>query len=657
MNADSFESWLFVFLIRGGAIAAAWLLAGIWLRNVSASRVSAWWRGGFVALLVAAIVPPDTALVRIPSLRSVPAPVPAPVMQDISEAAESTDHLASKPVNLVVTSSPRIPAIRWWTWLWFAGVVVLFGRLLSSRVRVNATIHSGEPVTDPKILAMIEEECGPLGLGRPVALKARKDITTPFATGLFRLTIVLPESSMACLNDLRLMIRHELSHFARFDLAWQWLAEMVVILHWINPFAWFLKRRLRLDHESAADDMVLSRGTDEVRYAAILFEAVRKKCRMTHEALVVPMARPSTLRRRVGLLLDDTRDRRIAGPGARLVAVAIACIAAVAIGFTSVRAEAEKKTNQTWSRRFHDTLSLEKSFADRFKGSKSEALTAFCKELEARGIPLDDSMKFELSPDKTTLIVDFEEADRGAIEGKMLQLMNRAGWWRDDESVRQQTVEKVLSPLREKVEQAAREMAEIRTAKNLVDSDSENSMATISSAADSNVVKLETQLQKSSLRVLDLEERFQRLTKLQAEEIVTALRTAKVEDRTMEKMQDALQDAVAEGAKLAASGIGEKHPRRLAIRNQIEYLLKTMADAGASLKQNQAALLEVERRTLEKTRTEFEEAQKKQIQDKAEILKYLKVKEEYLKNKRGYETVKMKYEIEELERGDRQGVR
>lgn len=650
MNADSLESWLFVFLIRGGVVAAAWLFAGVLLRKLSASRASVWWRGGFVALFAVLAVPPNIALFRIPTLENGPV---YPTASGIREYRQVTDPLPFELTNSVVTPSRNALPGNWWFWLWFGGTVILSGRLFVSWIRVSRLIRSALPLLDAEILEIVEEECRSLGLRGNVTLKTHTNISTPFATGLLRYTIVLPENARVRGNDPRLIIRHELAHFARCDIAWQLLAEMAVVLHWVNPLAWLLKRRLRLDHESAADDLVLAGGTDEVRYAAILFEAAREKCRLSREVLVVPMARPSTLRRRVGLILDATRDRNIAGPAAKLSAVAVACISAVAIGFTSVRAESEEKAKQTWSRRYHDTLRLEKSFGSRFGGTNSEALAAFRKELETHGVPLNDSIKFELSPGKETLIVDFEDTDRGAIEGKMLQLMSQVGWWRDDESIRKQTIETVLTPLRNKVQQTANELAEIRRTANVIDPDPENANA-VTASADNNVAQVEARLREKQLRVTEVGEQFDRIKRLQGEEVVVALRTAKIEDHTMEKMENALHDALIEETRLKAEGLGEKHPRRRAVRSQIEVFEKTMDDALTSVKQNQLALLEIERRTLKNLEAEFEEAKKKQMQSKAEILEYLKVKAQYLKNKRAYETAQMKYEIEDLERGDRQ---
>jgi hypothetical protein len=137
---------------------------------------------------------------------------------------------------------------------------------------------------------------------------------------------------------------------------------------------------------------------------------------------------------------------------------------------------------------------------------------------------------------------------------------------------------------------------------------------------------------------------------LKPEEIVVALRIAQVEDNVMPKMQAALQDAVAKAARLRASGIGEKHPRLLAVEQQIEVFEETMTNAMTSLKQNQAALLEVERRTLAKLEGEFEKASKAQIEDKVHVVAYMNAKAQYLKHKKVYEAAEIKYDIEDLER-------
>ena len=101
---------------------------------------------------------------------------------------------------------------------------------------------------------------------------------------------------------------------------------------------------------------------------------------------------------------------------------------------------------------------------------------------------------------------------------------------------------------------------------------------------------------------------------------------------------------------MRASGIGEKHPRLLAVENQIEVFKQTLTDALTNVKQNTATKLEIERRSLTKLRNELKTASKIQIEGKIHVLEYLNAKAEYLRNKKVYEAAQIKYEIEDLER-------
>jgi hypothetical protein len=230
--------------------------------------------------------------------------------------------------------------------------------------------------------------------------------------------------------------------------------------------------------------------------------------------------------------------------------------------------------------------------------------------------------------------------------------MAKAGWWRDPEALRKTSVDRILSPLREKAAEAAREAAEIRIARNIIDPDPDNSSAVISSA-DRHIIEIDQRLRKQRQRVTQVEDQFQRLLKMHPEEMGEALRVTQIEDNTMRKVVAALQDAVVEATRLKASGVGEKHPRLAAVNSQIEVFKQTLADAMTSIKQNVAALREVEKRTLEKVEGEFETASKAQIEDKVHVTEYLKAKTQYLRSKKVYEAAQIKYEIEDLEHLER----
>lgn len=81
-------------------------------------------------------------------------------------------------------------------------------------------------------------------------------IATPMMTGFRYPTIILPESTYG-VAELRLIIRHELTHFKRFDLVSKWLCLICRIVHWFNPFMKIITSHIDQVCELACDEAVI----------------------------------------------------------------------------------------------------------------------------------------------------------------------------------------------------------------------------------------------------------------------------------------------------------------------------------------------------------------------------------------------------------------
>ena len=98
----------------------------------------------------------------------------------------------------------------------------------------------------------------------------------PALCGLFRPVILLPRglSEQIEAESLRQVLRHELIHLQRWDLAWNLLQVCVQIAWWWNPLVWFANARIRSLREAAVDEAVMIEpGADD--YPATLVAVAR----------------------------------------------------------------------------------------------------------------------------------------------------------------------------------------------------------------------------------------------------------------------------------------------------------------------------------------------------------------------------------------------
>jgi len=99
----------------------------------------------------------------------------------------------------------------------------------------------------------------------------------PLAFGIWRKYVAFPRdfSERYDLDERNLALAHELGHHHRGDLIANWIALVVLALHWFNPIAWRAFRAFRADQEIANDARVLAGQNPMMRhtYACAIVKA------------------------------------------------------------------------------------------------------------------------------------------------------------------------------------------------------------------------------------------------------------------------------------------------------------------------------------------------------------------------------------------------
>lgn len=91
----------------------------------------------------------------------------------------------------------------------------------------------------------------------------------PLAFGVFRKYVAFPRDFSERYDELErdLALAHELGHHVRGDLIANWIALIVLAVHWFNPVAWRAFRAFRADQEMACDALVLAGRAQALRHA------------------------------------------------------------------------------------------------------------------------------------------------------------------------------------------------------------------------------------------------------------------------------------------------------------------------------------------------------------------------------------------------------
>ncbi|MEJ1730593.1 M56 family metallopeptidase, partial [Escherichia coli] len=89
---------------------------------------------------------------------------------------------------------------------------------------------------------------------------------SPFVFGVFRPVVIMPSHAVSKEN-VSYALMHELLHVERRDLLTKSIAEIVAILHWLNPAAWLIRNQINLACENACDEAVAERLDEQERKA------------------------------------------------------------------------------------------------------------------------------------------------------------------------------------------------------------------------------------------------------------------------------------------------------------------------------------------------------------------------------------------------------
>ena len=342
--------WLLRFTVAGTLVTAfAHVLGSTFLRSVALARVGLW-RTTVVALLLTPLLSlalpgrwtlPGRVLILSPFAlpRSEGAPLPAPsgaeaVTRMSSEAAPSIDVVA--PLSKVIAAAtaaatspeasaastaqlapltpapPAFPATGTVSLdpsvavaiLWLAVTAWFLFQLAAGIIALNFHAGRAKNVTW-EVLGLL-----------PAAAKRRVrhvqvlrggPFRVPVCWGVLRPKILLPFGSGGWTEQrLRAVLLHESAHVERWDGLFLILARVACAMHWLNPLAWGLLRRLSVDAEAACDSAVLRAGVPAHYYARVLVDVASeaRRSRRPEAAMALALLRTGTLTWRVTRILD-----------------------------------------------------------------------------------------------------------------------------------------------------------------------------------------------------------------------------------------------------------------------------------------------------------------------------------------------------------------
>ena len=152
-------------------------------------------------------------------------------------------------ITIVSSAADKVTDYSWiWTVgtaLYFTGVVIFLLRTILELVSIH---HSLRRCSKEKINGV--EVC------------LLPDAREPYS--FFKWICIHP--TLHSDNELNQILIHEQTHVRSYHSIDILLAQTAIVLCWFNPFAWLIRREIRINHEYLADKRVIAAGYDKKTY-------------------------------------------------------------------------------------------------------------------------------------------------------------------------------------------------------------------------------------------------------------------------------------------------------------------------------------------------------------------------------------------------------
>jgi beta-lactamase regulating signal transducer with metallopeptidase domain/methyl-accepting chemotaxis protein len=150
--------------------------------------------------------------------------------------------------------------------VWLLGSMLVMARVGWNTALLVQFRRAHPEAADPRLQQRVSRLSSQLAMRRQPELLVSDRLAVPVAFGIWRPTIILPESFATEFSAAQqeTMLAHELAHLGAHDPAWKLVANLTCAALWWHPLVWHARRRFHAACESAADQasLLLPDGPD-----------------------------------------------------------------------------------------------------------------------------------------------------------------------------------------------------------------------------------------------------------------------------------------------------------------------------------------------------------------------------------------------------------
>jgi beta-lactamase regulating signal transducer with metallopeptidase domain len=293
----------------------------------------------WLVVLVKLCVPPTLALPTSPAWwlhQTSPSIVAKPTPH--YNVTYDNGPLPETPQAALPAFVPPKPAMNPAAWLLVVSTSIglaLLGWLLVRWWQITRQVRHAK--TSERLAALANEAQIFIGTKFNVQVKLTTNSMSPAVCGLFRPTILIPQSLVEHFSDgqLRAVLLHELIHLRRRDVWLNFVQALLQIFYWWHPLVWLANARIRRVREEAVDDTVMLALRDDAEsYAPTLLEVAKLALNrpLASLGLVGILESRHALRQRIERLVDFRPPRKAGLTLASLLGILAFTAVAVPMG-------------------------------------------------------------------------------------------------------------------------------------------------------------------------------------------------------------------------------------------------------------------------------------------------------------------------------------
>lgn len=219
--------------------------------------------------------------------------------------------------------------------IWLLGAIIYFalhiGRYIEFKRGLKRLCCN---IDDNRVYSELESEKQRLGISENIRIKLFPVTDTPMLTGLFHPEIILPHTDYTD-DELRLIFRHELFHYKRKDILYQFITLVFISLHWFNPFVYLMAKAVEIDGETSCDEKTLDGKAYEERvfYGEMLLKFLKTSTQKKSYMTTTFFGGKKGMKKRLDLIKNKTmRKKGTAAMAAVMSITVLLSISAAAMG-------------------------------------------------------------------------------------------------------------------------------------------------------------------------------------------------------------------------------------------------------------------------------------------------------------------------------------